>query len=163
MENKPKFNFIDGIIVLLALLIVAGGGYYAASRSKAKNAAAANVGVEYKIELLERDKAVADKFLAAKESHDTVWVGEKERAAATIEDVEVRPSRKLTTDTVNGRVFWAENPEFYDVTVTLRSNGSEGENDIKADNTPIHVGEETSVKGKGYAGYGFITGLELVD
>lgn len=163
MENKPKFNFIDGLIVLLVVLIAAGGVFYSVRRSKSSDSAVSEITVEYKMELLEREQPIVDQFLAAQDRHDTVWVGEKERAEAEIVSVEVKPARKLTVDEVNGTASWAENPELSDITVTLRSTGTESDTDIKAGNTAIHVGEETSVKGKGYAGYGFITDMKIAD
>lgn len=164
MENKPRLNLIDGLIILIIAIVLAVGIYFIAGRNgNAGTGENTSKTAEYKIQFVEREKVVADMFIAAKESGETVWVGEKERAEAMITDVLIEPARKQTTDTENGKVVMAEIPELYDVTVTLQSAGQETETEIHAGGTAIHVGEETSVKGKGFAGYGFVTDLKLVD
>lgn len=164
MENKPRLNLIDGLIILIIAIVLAVGIYFIAGRNgSAGSDENASKIAEYKIQFVEREKVVADMFTAAKENGETVWVGEKERAEAVITDVLIELARKQTTDAENEKVVMAEIPELYDVTVTLRSAGQETETEIHAGGTAIHVGEETSVKGKGFAGYGFVTDLKLID
>lgn len=164
MENKPKLNLIDGLIILIIAIVLAVGIYFIAGRNgSTATGENASITAEYKIQFVEREKVVADMFIAAADSGETVWVGEKERAEAVITEVMVEPARKQTTDTENGEVVMAEIPGLYDVTVTLLSAGQETETEIRAGGTAIHVGEETSVKGKGFAGYGFVTDLKVVD
>ena len=164
MENKPKLNLMDGLIILIIVAVLAVGIYFIAGSGSSTTAGEnGDIIAEYKLQFVEREKVVADMFIAAKESGETVWVGEKERAEAVVTDVLVEPARKQTTDIEDGKVMMAEIPGLYDVTVTLQSSGQETETEIRAGGTAIHVGEETSVKGKGFAGYGFVTDLKLVD
>lgn len=159
--NKPKFNFIDALIILAAVLVICAGVLFLNGR-RAAAGGSAPVGVEYKIQLTQIRKPLADAFTAAMKNGETVYVSDKERAAATLVDVEVGPARKITTDTSDGRTYWTEIDGYYDVVLTLRSEGSDTDSQINAGSVPIRVGEEMAVKGKGIAGYGFVTNLELV-
>ncbi len=160
--DKPKFNFIDGAILLILILVIAAGAFLLSSKNDVPSTAP-NLTAEYKIQFTKSEAYVADMFIKAAASNDkSVWVGEKERAKAEIVDVFVEPAHQLTAAPDKDFATWAEIPNLYDITVTLRSKASETDSQVKADNTPIRVGEEFVVRGKGFAGYGFLIDLELI-
>lgn len=163
--KKFKFNLIDFIIVLcivcagvLAVFVLGnlkgttGGGE------------AETVTLKYSVEFTKKDKTVLDEFLAAKERGDSCFVSEKEKAPAVISDVIYTPAKEQTTNLRTGETGWGDIPELYDVTVVLESPGTHNNKDVIAGGSAVlKVGEEISVKGKGYAGYGFITSLDIVE
>lgn len=162
--DKPKFNFIDALLILLIAAIIAVGVSFAASRrTGGKSNSDAAVTVEYRVQFTQAQPSLGELFRAAAENGETVWVSEKERAEATLVSAEVTPAQKINTDSENERIIIAESPDLCDITVTLRSSGSENERQITAGSVPLHVGEEVSVKGKGIAGYGYIIDMKKVD
>lgn len=160
--DKPKFNFIDAAIILVIILAVVAGAFLLSSGSSTPTNQA-ELFAEYKIQFTKADLSLANKFTEASANGESVWVGQKERARADLVDVLVEPAREITVDSKKGVFRLSEIPEQYDITVTLRSRATETDSQICADNTPIRVGEEFAVRGKGIAGFGFLTDLNLVD
>ncbi len=163
--KKIKFNLIDLIIVLCVVgavfvcITVLGG---LKGTSSAGNSG--NITMRYGIELTKKSQVVLDAFMEAKETGAACFVSEKERAKAYVKDVYAEPAKKLTTNMRTGKAHLAEIPGEYDITVILESEGTETEKDILAEGKAvIKVGCETAVKGKGFAGFGFVTSLEIVD
>ena len=108
------------------------------------------------------EKVLADKFVAAKDNGETVWIGTKERFEAVICDVQVESAAKMTTDLRTGKATLASDPTCYDVTITVKAAAVETDNAITASGTAIRVGAEAAIRGNGIAGYGFIIGLETI-
>lgn len=161
--TKPRFNFIDALIILFVALCVAVGGAFVVSRKENASGNENAVTCEYKVQFTQAQRSLGELFTQAAENGETVWVSEKERAEAALVAVEVTPAKTLTTDSENERILAAKSPDLCDITVTLRSFGNETDEKITAGSVALHVGEEISVKGKGIAGYGYITELNLVD
>ena len=161
--DKPKFNLLDGIILLLIVAIAAAGVFLLTGR-KSDNAAVdtQNTTAVFSVQFTKVDASVYDKFKAAMESGESVWVGIKERFEGKIEGLECGPSTKLTTNFRSGKAYLAEDPTTYAVTVTINTAVVETGSSISASGTAIRVGEETSVRGKGFAGFGFVTDLRTV-
>lgn len=163
--KKVKFNIIDFLIVLAVicaafLCVTVLGNLKGISTGGGAN----QVKMRYSVEFTLRDKPILDEFLAAKERGDICYVSEKEKVPAKLVDVTYTPARKHTLDLETGELFFTDIPEKYDITVVLESDGTETENDLLAGGAAvIKVGDETSVKGKGYAGYGFVVSLDIVE
>lgn len=165
MAKKTKFNLMDCLIILVVVAVIAGGGYVLGNlKGASEGADSQTVTVRYTIELAQEEEEILNLFVAAAENGESCYVGEKERAEAVIKEVTYTPAKLLTNNTKTGEAFWADIPGKYCVNVTLESEGSETDSNITAGSgTVLKAGAETSVKGKGYAGYGFITALEIVN
>ncbi len=164
-RKKLKFNLVD-VLIIIGIILAAAMCVYVLSSLKdtGSGSAADNVKMRYSVEFKKKEKTVVDAFEAAAERGDSCFVSEKEKAAATLKEVIAVPAKKATTNLETGEALFSDIEDKYDVTVVLESEGTETDKDILADGkAPIKVGDEISVKGKGYAGYGFITSLELVD
>lgn len=161
--DKPKFNFIDALLILLIVAVIAVGASFAANRRTGKSNGDTAVTVEYRVQFTQAQPSLGEAFKKAAEGGETVWVSEKERAEALLVSAEVTPAKKINTDLEGEKLVEAESPDLCDITVTLRSSGSENEKQITAGSVPIHVGEEVSVKGKGIAGYGYIIDIKKAD
>lgn len=162
MAKKIRFNLMDLIIILVAALVIFGGVYVLKSlKGGTASGETANVNIRYTVELTKEDEEILNLFLAAAERGDRCYVGEQERAEAVIKDVTYTPAKLLNNNTETGEVFWADVPGKYCINVTLESEGTASDSEITAGSgTVLKVGDETAVKGKGYAGYGFIIDLE---
>ncbi len=162
--DKPKFNILDGFIII-ALVLVLAVGVFVIKGMGGGNAVgdSTNTNAVFKIQMTKAEKALADKFTAAMENDETVWIGVKERFEAKIQDVLVEPSAKMTTDLRTGKAMLAKDPTCFDVTVTVKAAAVETDSSISASGTAIRVGEEAAIRGNGMAGYGFVIGLETTE
>ena len=161
--DKPKFNILDGIIILILVMVFAAGIYILGDTgSNSSNAESQNTTVEFTIQLTKSQKSLYDKFLAAKESGETVWVGVKERFEATISDVVATPAQRIITNQQTKELTLAEDPTTLDISVTMTASGVETPASISASGTALRVGVEEAIHGKGIAGYGFITSLKTI-
>lgn len=160
--DKPKFNLIDGLIVLFVVLVAAAGIYLFGGNNSAVGTESQNTTAVFKIQLTKVDESLYNKFAAALETEENVWIGVKERFAGKIEELEFSPSAKITTNTQTGKAVLAEDPNLFDITIQVRASALETPSAISASGTEIRVGEETAIRGKGFAGYGFITDLKTI-
>ncbi len=163
--KKIKFNLIDLIIVLCVVGVVfVGITVLGGLKGTGSAGNSGNITMRYGIELAKKSQGVLDAFLEAKEQGAPCFVSEKERAKAYVKEVYAEPAKKLTTNMRTGEAILSEIPGEYDITVILESEGKETEKDLLAEGKAvIKVGCETAVKGKGFAGFGFVTSLEVVE
>ena len=161
--DKPKFNFLDGFLIVLILLIVLAGALILMRPQGTTTNTSRTATAEYSIEFAKYDKSVADAFISAKEAGETVWVSEKERFPATIKDVEISPSKKVIVDERRNRAVEAEDPSCYDIVIPLESTVTETDDAITASGNRLMVGEEVTARSKSAAGHGYTVGLKLKD
>ena len=157
--DKPKFNFLDGIIILLVILIALAGVYILRGKTDTVKGPEQNCTAEFKMHLTRVDEDVFNKFSAALEEGESVWVGIKERFEGKIENVELLPSKRMVTDQRKGKAVMASDPTTNDVVITVSTSAIETASDITSQGTAIRVGEETAIRAKGVAGYGYIVEL----
>lgn len=165
MRKKSKFNLVD-ILLILGIVITLAACLYVFISLKDTSAAPAadSVKMVFTVELKQKEQSVVDAFTKALENGGSCFVSEKEKAPAVIKDVAVSTAKKSSSDMQTGEAKLSDVEGRYDLLITLEAEGTMTEKDILADGTaPVKVGDEISVKGKGFAGYGFITSLELAD
>ncbi|MBR3560505.1 MAG: DUF4330 domain-containing protein [Oscillospiraceae bacterium] len=158
MENKlrVKFNLFDVVIIVLVLAVLA-----AALMLRNRSTGAAAPGREtqpmrYTVELLERSNNVASCIHVgdnAYRSTDGTYLG-------TIVDVRSIPHVRMMYSTSEGMYREFDCEESSDVYVTVENNGYCTGKDIVIGSLPIKVGMELAVKGKGFAGLGYVTNLD---
>ena len=160
--DKPKFNFLDGLIILFIVLAIAAGVYFLKGTDSAVAGETQTTTAVFQIQLTKADMSLYEKFSAAKESGESVWIGVKERFEGKISDVVAEPAKKITTDTHTGKAVVGYDPSTYDITVTVKAAAVETPAAVSASGTAIRVGEEQAIRGKGFAGYGFVVDLKTV-
>ena len=158
--DKPKFNLMDGFIIVLILLIAAAAFLFL-NKPDTSGSAPQTVMAQYTVELVRCEKVVADAFIESLSNGEGVTVGEKERFAAKLIDVQVTPSKKLITNNRTRAEVLAEDPVYFDILLTLESQVTESDSAIMAGSTPLRVGEDEVVRGKKSAGLGYITSLKI--
>ena len=165
MENKAKFNLLDCLIVAVVLFVILAGIYFIGSlRDTGKRSGQEPAKIRFQVELTKKGEEVLEKFVDAGEKQDSCTVSEREKAPAIIKEVTYTPSRTLAVDGKSDEAFYSENEDLYDITVVIEADGTVTDENITAgQGAVVKVGDEISVKGKGYAGYGFITGLEVIE
>ena len=158
--DKPKFNLMDGFIIVLIILIAAAA-FLLLNKTDSGAGTPQTVTAQYTIELAKYEKVVADAFNDALDNGETLMVGEKERFSAKLIDVTVTPAKRLITNSSSGREVIAEDPVYCDINLTLESQVTESDSAIMAGSAPLRVGESEVVRGKKSAGFGYITGLKI--
>ncbi len=160
--DKPKFNFLDGVIALLVVVMVVAGVYFVKGRGTTSTVTDKNAVAEIQVQFTRVDESIYQKFCEMADNGESVWVGVKERFEGKVSNVTIEKSKKLTSDIYTGKVVMAENPATNDVTVTVKADVVETDSAIVAGGTEIRVGEETAVRGKNAAGFGFVVGIKTV-
>ena len=158
--DKPKFNFLDGIIILLVVLVALIGAYLLMGKSTAVSDPEQNCIAEFKMYLTKVDEDIYNKFNSKLAEGESVWIGVKERFDGKIENVELLPSKRIIPDQYTGKAVMAKDPTTNDVIITVRTNAVETASAITSAGTAIRVGEETAIRAKGVAGYGYIVELK---
>lgn len=153
---KAKFNIIDALIILLIIAVGAAGYLFLNGRSEVVSNDK-NVKIRYNIELSEKGEYMTDLF----KEGDRVTVGEKEKLPAVIVGAEVKPAVQSSFDEVNGRYINAEIPEKYDIVLTLESDATDSAGQVSVAGSAVRVGSSTMVKGRNFAGNGYITDLKI--
>ena len=146
--DKPKFNFLDGIIILLVVLVMALGAYLLIGKSGAASGPAQNCTAEFKMHLTRVDADIYNKFNSRLAEGESVWIGVEERF--------------IITDQRTGKAVIAEDPTTNDIIITVSTNAVETASEITSAGTAIRVGQETAIRGKGVAGYGYIVELKTI-
>ena len=160
--DKPKFNFLDGIIILLVVLVIALCACLLLGKSVTVSGPEQNCTAEFKMHLSRVDEEIYNKFNSKLTEGESVWIGVKERFEGKLQHVELLPSKRLVTDQRTGKSVLAEDPTTNDVIITVSANAVETASEITSSGTPIRVGQETAIRGKGVAGYGYIVEIKTI-
>ncbi|MGN0163714.1 MAG: DUF4330 domain-containing protein [Candidatus Ornithomonoglobus sp.] len=151
---KGKFNIIDLLVIILIIAVIAG--IVVRFGSKITTAVKSDEEFEYTVKLesvrqytvdaLEKKGKLSDKKA-------TVDLGE-------IIDVQTEPAAFLS-ETADGRMVYAKQPDRYTVYVTIRTRGKESDNSyITADSEELSVGRDTEIYSKYVHTTGVITSVK---
>ena len=157
--DKPKFNLLDGVIVLMVVLVALAAVYIFTGKTDTVQNPEQNCTAVFKMHLAKVDEDIFNKFDLALKEDQSVWIGIKERFEGKIENVEILPSKRKVTDQRTGKALMASDPTTRDVVITVSANAVETVSAITSAGTAIRVGEETAIRAKGVAGYGYIVEL----
>ncbi len=153
-----KFNFLDVIIlvVVVAAAIVGIGMLRDAS-------GAAQAGQSAKVVYTVEDADAPLELVQAVQVGDRVNIGVNGVDSSVVTDVQYRPAEKVVFDSLAGNYVKTELPDKYELQVTCQAEAAVSDMSISAGNTPVRVGAEFSVKGRGYAVIGYVIQSELVE
>ena len=159
--NKPKFNLMDGFLVAILVAVIAAAAFLFLKPDAKPAEAEKTCTAEYVLEFTKVQKYVADEFEKAAANNEILTMGETERFDAAIKNIDIRPASRHLINEETEEVVIAEDPLLFDVILTLESEVTETDDDIKAANTTLKVGNTLAAKSKVAAGYGYITDLSL--
>lgn len=160
--NKLKLNLLDILIIGAVVLVLALGIVILKGSSTGSTpsvVAPQNTTAVFDFQIKDAEKSLGEKFLQEAENNSPIWIGIKERFEGKIVDVKVTPAEKTGDDIYGGNAVIAKSQVLYDITVTIEAPAVETDRAITASGTAIRVGDQTAVRGKGFAGYGYIIGL----
>lgn len=154
-EQKIKrFNLLDAVIILI-VLIAGIVGYKFLNKNEALDVNTQKV--VYQVRTTESELEVYDKIAVNSDIYDSVknyYIGKvinKERVSSTREVLDEK-NEKYNVAEVNGKT---------DIILTIEANATTTDKDIiVGSGYTIKVGNSAYVKGKGYAGIGYIVSIE---
>lgn len=162
-NSKPRFNGIDLLIVIVILAIAFVGVYMFMPKNNASSdtemMSSKDVKAIVQVEFTEKEEYLTN---LPKEG-DSVTIGVKEKMPAVVTKVDITPAEKISYDLVNGSASWQEVPGKYDIYVTMEADAVETQGEIAINGSAIRIGDDDAVRAKGWAGYGFITQLDVED
>lgn len=150
-----KINVVDLLIVLVLILAV-GGAYYVFFGGNEKQAQESGT-VVYDFEITNVNK----DFIDAINPGDPIRDSTRGNYLGNVVSKTFRNATMLNEDLVNGRYVIAEVPDAYDVVITIEATASVTPANIVVGGAEVKVGKKFFIKGKGYAGEGFVTRLTL--
>ncbi|MCL2396823.1 MAG: DUF4330 domain-containing protein [Defluviitaleaceae bacterium] len=148
--SKPRFNIIDAVVILAIIAVIAAGIWYFSTARGGDQ-----VGVYFVVEFRGRMPGFEDNIAVGGEIRDSI----RNVLLGRVVYVDVQPATQTTFDNETGVFMLADLPDRYDVYVTIRGNGTENNSEIRSEGELVRIGQEMFLRGRGYAGIGFITHL----
>ncbi len=153
-----KFNFLDVLIILAIIGVAFVGVKMLWGASGAEQTAQ----VSKVIYTVEQSDATLEQVEAVKVG-DRVNIGVNGVDSSIITDVKSAPAEKVEFDALTGQYKLVTIPERYALQVTCEADATVTDMAISAGNTPVRVGAEFALKGRGYAVIGFVIKSELAE
>ena len=147
-DKKARFTLID----LLIILVVIAGIAVMAVKVLPSKVGNKKESVTYTVLLTQKE----DGFIDAMHIGDVVSISNKEKDTGKVVALDKKPSEMMTFDSIKGVYNNEKLEEKQDVYVTIESDATVTDSLITAGSTPIKVGLEMPVRGKGYASMGYV-------
>ncbi len=157
---KPKFNVMDFVIVAAVVLVVAAAAYFFVSSTGAStgsNSGSKSVNASIEIEFANKEEYLTE----LPQEGDSVTIGEKEKMLATVTGIRVEPATTIAYNLNDGTASWQEIPGKYDIYVTMEADAVDEGDQITINGGSIRVGDPNAVHSMNWAGYGYVTQLEI--
>ena len=160
MESEPKIkrvNTLDVFIIIIVLLACVFG-YMIINNDENVIIPQNKTKIVYQIRTNESLPTTYDMI----EENTILYDSAKNFQIGTILKKEALPSERLDIDITSGKFVKTELPtnEFVDILLTVEANADVNEKDINVGGYVVKIGESIYIKGKGYAGTGYIVSIE---
>ena len=153
-QKKVRFTVIDALIIIF---VIAAGAFAVFKFMPARmSSQGGKTKAVFTVMISQKEKDFADAISIG----DTVSISNKEKDTGTVVAVESQPAESLQFNSIDGDYKMQTSPDKYDVFVTIEGEASEDEKLVSVGTTPVKVGLEMPVRGKGYASMGFVVGLD---
>ncbi len=160
--NKPKFNFMDFLIIAGVAAVIAGGWYFLSARTSGSSEGA-ETNVVFSIEETQVDAVVAESYSQNIKVGDDVFVGTKEKIAGRVKSVEITPAQVIYENPKTGEKSYLDSKSRFDVMITAEASVTESDTDFKVGSTILKIGKKQNFNGKGFSGYGFVVALDKTE
>ncbi len=155
-KTKKKFNFLD-IIIILVVLLIGCLGYYFLNRNDVVTQDTQKV--TYQVRTTESEPSVYDMIEENTDIYDSV----KNYYIGKIVKKESVPSTREVLNEETGMYAIADVHEKVDIILTIEADAVINGKDITVGGAYVlKVGNAAYVKGKGYAGVGYVVSIERV-
>lgn len=146
-----------GIIDILIVLIVFGAIFYIVKPFNNKTEYSNNTS---KIVYTFETNTVGEEFISQLEIGKDLFDSSKNYHVGKIKDFKIMPYREEFEDKENGTITLVELPEQYSVQIDIEADAVIENDVIAVDREEIRVGLYLPIKGKSFASYGYIIGIE---
>lgn len=149
-QKKVKFTLIDALIIVA---VIAAAAVVFAVFAPAKMSAGGNqTKAVFTVMLTGKDKDFADAISVG----DVVSISNKEKDTGVVTAVEAKPAESLEYNANDGKYTVQTIDNKRDVYVTIEADATADDKLIQVGTTPVKVGLDMPVRGKGYASMGYI-------
>lgn len=160
MEVEPKIKRINvlDIVIILIVLIACLFGYHYINKQDSNIINTNSKKIVYQIRTNESLPEVYNMIEEGTDIYDSI----KNYKIGTILKKEKLPSEKYDIDLKTGKYVKSELSvnEVLDILLTIEADATFSDQNIMVGEYAIKVGEDAFVKGKGYAGIGYIVSIE---
>lgn len=160
--SKPKFNFMDFLIIIGVVGIIAGGWYFLSAKTSGRSEGK-ETNVVFAIEETQTDAVVAESYSKNIKVGDRVFVGTKEKIAGRVKSLEITPSKVLFENPKTGEKSYLDSVSRFDVMIEIEASVTESESDFKVGSTILKIGKKQNFNGKGFSGYGYVVALDKAE
>jgi hypothetical protein len=151
-KRIPKFNIVDGLVILAVIVVIAAAVWFFAGASPGNERY-----VYFVVEFQEQMPDFMDNITAGNAPGAEVRDSIRNYFLGHVQHYEKRPAVLITFDNTINEFISTTIPDRYDVYVTIRGAGTENESAILTNGHIVRVGQEMFIVGHGFAGIGFIT------
>ena len=160
MEEEPKIkrlNILDAIIVLI-VLVACVFGYFYINKSENTIIPDSTTKVVYQIRTMDSLPETYEMI----EEGTTLYDSVKNYVIGTIVKKESLPSERYSYNTKTGEFVKTELPQdsITDILLTVEADAVITDQNISIGDYIIKIGQNAYIKGKGYAGIGYIVSIE---
>ena len=150
--KKWKPNFFD--IIIVVVVIALAGGVYLFTRKETK---VDTKPLTYTLELAECPAGLSEKIEVGTELTDNV----KNYPMGIVKNVSVKQSVRLGEDKINAKLVESPIEGYEDVIITVEAQVTESPSEFRIPSGyVVRAGKEVALKGKGFAGKGYILSIE---
>ena len=150
-KTRPRFNIIDKLLILGMIVLIGIAAYllfFAASDAD-------DVYTFFEVELRGQYPGFEDNIIIGGEIRDSV----RNYLLGYVMDKRVLPAEIIVFNNDIQEFVIEYIPNRYDVFLTISGEGEETDSEITINNMPVRVGQEMFLRGRGYAGIGWVTEL----
>lgn len=163
MESEPrvkKINLLDAVIIIVVIIACLFGYKYISNQQTEVISGKLNK-IEYVVRTME---SVPEAFNMIEEG-TSIYDSLKNYEIGTVTKKELVPTEKYEINLSDGTYEKTELPieNTADIMITIEANASISDQNISIGDYIIKVGKEVFVKGRGYAGKGYIVSIERVE
>ena len=158
--QKRKFrpNIFDVFVIVIVVAVV-GYALYINYRDSGGKYARNSVPMTYTVEF----SGVTDGTLDCLKKGDEVYRSSDGVLLGTLVDIEYEPQKELWYSQAEEQYFWNYNDEYYDLYLTIETDGYSRPNVVYIGPVAARIGEAVNLKGPGYAMGGYIVGVNTKD
>ncbi len=155
---KKRFNIVDAILVLLIVAAVAVCLMFLRSRESAGGAQSTKV--HFTVELRRVSREMIDCVETAGIGSN-VYRSTDGQYLGTLESFTYTAQAETEFAAVSGEYAQYEVPDRYQLYLNVVGDGALSATDISVNGIAVKIGQEIYVKGKGYAGGGYVVGVDV--
>ncbi len=153
-EKKVRFTVIDAVIIIVLL---AAAVFACLKLLPSVMTSGEHRTVDFTVLVQNEDESFADAITIG----DRVTISLTEKDGGTVKAVETKPAQTLAYNSIDGTYANETIESKCDVYVTIEADMDISDLALRAGGTPVKVGAEIPVRGKGYASMGYV--IEIND